>query len=110
MKTPETPKTIASDQTYPVGYAPIPANGKTCCYTGLKHAHLYKLLTKSGAATPYVRVAQIRQPGAPKGVTLFNIGDMLRYIDWLAASQGSGHMRSITEQIMPPPVTATFDI
>ena len=78
---------------YPNAYTPIHPNGKTCPHTGLKHAQLYKLLTHGGIARPHVRVASIKDPAARKGKTVFNIGDMLRYLDALAEQQGTGRHR-----------------
>lgn len=72
---------------YPNSYATIPTNGTICPHTGLKHAHLYKLLGDCGNARSYVRTIQLRSPGARHGKTLFHVGDMLRYLDYLATSQ-----------------------
>lgn len=70
--------------TYPNCYAAIPSNGKVCPHTGLKHTHMYSLLSSSGRARPYVRVVNLRQPGARKGKTLFHVGDFIRFLDGLA--------------------------
>lgn len=78
---------------YPNTYAPIPANGASCIHTGLKHAHMYKLLSDEGGARSFVRVVNLKTPKARHGKTLFNIGDMLRYLDHLAQQQGSGESR-----------------
>lgn len=82
---------------YPNCYAAIPVNGKICERTGLKHAQLYKVLTGSGAARPFVRVANLKLPGASKGKTLFHVGDMLRFLDHLADEQGAGTKRFVAE-------------
>src|SRR4051812_19873675 len=84
----------AGSPGHPNCYSAIPPNSKTCVYTGLKHAHLYALLTGKGAARPYVRVANLKEPGSSKGKTLFHVGDMLRFLDWMSKTQGS-----CTEQI-----------
>lgn len=76
-------------EMYPNLYRPIPANGKACHYTGLKHARLYKLLNNSSARKT-IRVVQLRDPGAAKGVTLYHVGDLMLFLDRLAAQQGSG--------------------
>lgn len=81
---------------YPNCYAPIPPNKSMCPHTGLRHTHLYSLLNAGGAARPYVRVVNLKQPGARKGKTLFHVGDFLRYLDRLAAEQRSGVLRSPT--------------
>ena len=78
---------------YPNCYAAIPPNGKVCGHTGLKHTHLYAMLRKDGAARPYVRVINLREPGARKGKTIFHVGDFFHYLDWHAKQQGSGQHR-----------------
>jgi hypothetical protein len=72
---------------YPNRYAPIPPNGKRCEFTGLGHAKLYTVLAAGGPARKKVRVANLRTPGASRGQTLFHVGDMLRFLDDLAAEQ-----------------------
>ena len=77
----------ASDERqaeYPNLYTAIPPNGKVCPHTGLKHTHLYMLLAPGGAARAHVRVAQLRQPGARRGKTLFHVGDFFRYLESVA--------------------------
>jgi hypothetical protein len=81
---------VASAVEYPNSYASIPANGQSCPHTGLKHAHLYKLLGQDGAAREFVRVVNLRHPKARHGKTLFHVGDMLRFLDNLAFEQGTG--------------------
>jgi hypothetical protein len=83
----------ASAGDYPNNYAPIPGNGQSCPHTGLKHAHLYKLLGNKGAAREFVRVVNLRDPKARHGKTLFHVGDMLRFLDGLALEQGTGGKR-----------------
>ncbi len=78
---------------YPNIYAPVPANGRACPHTGLKHAHLYKLLRNGGGARDFVRVVNLMEPRARHGKTLFHVGDLLRYLDHLAAQQGAGKNR-----------------
>ena len=68
--------------------APIPANGKKCDFTGLGHGRLYQLL--NGPARAFVRVASLRAPGAKRGSRLFHVGDLLNYLDRLAAEQAAG--------------------
>lgn len=75
----------ATPTTYPQRYAPIPPNGRRCQFTGLGHAKLYHLLSPSGPVRAKVRVANLRSPGAKRGQTLFHVGDMLAYLDELAA-------------------------
>jgi hypothetical protein len=72
-------------------YAALPVNTKgiVCPHTGLRHAHLAKLLKPGGMAAAYVRVVKLREPGAKQGKTLFHIGDMLKWLDDLAAQQAS---------------------
>ncbi len=81
-------KTIAIDlpeaaleASYPNRYTAIPVNGEVCAVTGLKHAKLYTLLSRGGAAFGKVRVANLRESGTKRGKTLFHVGDMLRYLD-----------------------------
>lgn len=85
------PRTTNSlvDQDYPNSYAALPSNAKgiTCPHTGLRHAHLAKLLKPGGLAANRVRVVTLREPGARHGKTLFHLGDMLRWLDELAAQQ-----------------------
>jgi hypothetical protein len=69
-------------------WSPIPPNGQSCQFTGLKHAKLYNLLGAAGLARKHVRVVNLRTPGAKRGQTLFNVGDMLRFLDALARDQG----------------------
>jgi hypothetical protein len=83
----------ASAGEYPNSYAPIPANGQSCPHTGLKHAHLYKLLGDKGSAREFVRVVNLRDPNARHGKTLFHVGDMLRFLDRIALEQGTGTNR-----------------
>jgi len=71
-------------------YRAIPRNGEICPFSGLKHARLYKLLSEGGIARAHVRVVQLKEPGAAKGVTLFHVGDLMQFLDRLAAEQGSG--------------------
>jgi hypothetical protein len=87
----EEPETAEAE--YPNIYAAIPSNGVPCPHTGLKHAHLYKLLGEDGAARNFVRVVNLRNPRARHGKTLFNVGDMLRFLDHLAREQGAGSDR-----------------
>ena len=89
---------IASDEPsteseYPNCYAAIPPNGKVCSWTGLRHTHLYTLLSEGGTARSFVRVVSLREPGASKGKTLFHVGDMMRFLGELAARQKSGELR-----------------
>ena len=88
---------IASDESTTPGYvncyAAIPPNGKVCSFTGMRHTHLYTMLSVGGSARPFVRVVNLREPGASKGKTLFHVGDMLGFLDELAARQGSGQSR-----------------
>ena len=72
---------------YPNRYTPIPPNGKRCEFTGMKHAKLYDMLSVGGIARNKVRVANLRSPGTNRGQTLFHVGDMLRFLDELAAKQ-----------------------
>lgn len=80
--------------TYPDNWTEIPPNGRVCPFCGLKHARLYSLLGKSGIARRFVRVANLREPGATQGKTLFHVGDMLRFLDHLAMRQGAGQERT----------------
>jgi len=86
------------NQTYPDTWTEIPPNGKVCVHTGLKHAKLYSLLGKSGIGRAYIRVANLREPGAKQAKTIFHLGDMKRFLDKLAAEQGSGQRRRGTEE------------
>jgi hypothetical protein len=82
----EEPSTAASQ---PLDrWAPIPPNGQTCQFTGLKHAKLYHLLSADGLTGKHVRVVNLRTPGAKRGQTLFHVGDMLLFLDTLAREQG----------------------
>lgn len=78
-----------ASQEYPQAYAALPVNnnGSLCPHTGLRHAHLAKLLRPGGLAAGYVRVVALKEPGARHGKTLFHIGDMLRWLDFLASTQ-----------------------
>jgi hypothetical protein len=69
-------------------YVPVPPNGKTCPISGLKHAHLYRLLLR-GPAGRHVRVVSLREPGATRGRLLYHAGDFLHWLDTLAATQRS---------------------
>lgn len=69
-------------------WSPIPPNGRSCQFTGLKHAKLYHLLSGDGFARKRVRVVNLRTPGAKRGQTLFHVGDMLQFLDELAREQG----------------------
>jgi hypothetical protein len=76
---------------YPNAYAALPKNSKevTCPHTGLHHAHLAKLLKPGGLAAGHVRVIALREPGARHSKTLFHVGDMLKWLDGLAAKQST---------------------
>ncbi len=78
---------MAKPVEYPNRYTPIPPNGKRCEFTGMKHAKLYHILNVGGIARNKVRVANLRSPGTSRGQTLFHVGDMLRFLDELAADQ-----------------------
>ena len=78
---------IARPVVYPNRYTPIPPNGKRCEFTGMKHAKLYDMLSVGGIARNKVRVANLRSPGTNRGQTVFHVGDMLRFLDELAAEQ-----------------------
>jgi len=54
----------------------------------LGHAKLYHILSAGGIVRRKVRVANLRTPGAARGQTLFHVGDMLRFLDELAESNG----------------------
>lgn len=73
-------------QEYPNAYVALPKNvgSATCPHTGLRHAHLAKLLKPGGLAAAHVRVVALREPGARHGKTLYHVGDMLRWLDSLA--------------------------
>jgi hypothetical protein len=92
IELPDPQKQTAKPQDYPDIYTAIPPNGKTCAHTGLKHAQLYKLLTGDGAARR-----------ASKGKTVFQVGDMLRYMDWIAKQQGSGKQRIMENELQATP-------
>jgi hypothetical protein len=83
---------IFQPRQYPNCYACLPANikGNVCPHTGLRHAHLAKLLKPGGMAAAYVRVVFLREPGARRGKTLFHVGDMLQWLDELAVKRDSG--------------------
>jgi len=72
---------------HPDRYSPIPANGNKCEFTGLGHARLYQLF--NGPAKDFVRVASLREPGKKRGTRLFHVGDLLAYLDRLAAEQAA---------------------
>ncbi len=90
-------------QPYPDTWTEIPPNGKICAHTGLKHAKLYSLLGRCGIGRQYVRVANLREPGAKQAKTIFHLGDMLRFLDHLAAEQGSGQLRRHPEVVPGEP-------
>jgi len=71
----------------------VPPNGRICAHTGLKHAKLYSLHGKGGISRPYIRVANLGEPDAKQAKTNFHLGDMLRFLDNLAAGQGLGLLR-----------------
>ena len=84
-RPPETSAALHRKQ-YPNCYACLPPNTKAsmCPHTGLRHAHLAKLLKPGGMAAAHVRVVTLREPGARRGKTLFHLGDMLQWLDDLA--------------------------
>lgn len=91
-------------QPYPNAYAALPINtkGAVCPHTGLRHAHLSKLLKPGGQASAHVRVVVLREPGARHGKTLFHVGDFLRWLDYLASSQAAQRQE-------PPPDLSSSD-
>ena len=88
MKTFEIEEPTAPENPLRDRWSPIPPNGKSCQFTGLKHAKLYHLLGGGGIARPHVRVVNLRTPGAKRGQTLFHVGDMLQFLDTLSRHQG----------------------
>jgi hypothetical protein len=74
-------------ELYPNRWAQIPPNGKHCPYTGLGHSRLYQLL--DGIGRKHIRVASIRDPKAARGTRLYHLGDMLRFLDQLAAERSN---------------------
>ena len=95
--------TSNNPKTYPDTWQEIPPNGQTCAHTGLKHAKLYTLLGKGGLARNHVRVANLREPGAKQGKTIFHLGDMMRFLDELSAQQGSGQFRQNRAELPEQP-------
>jgi hypothetical protein len=93
-------KTLVIEDTEPAPsreadrWSPIPPNGRSCEFTGLKHAKLYDLLGGDGIARGHVRVVNLRTPGAKRGQTLFHVGDMLTFLSRLAEEQGGGRRES----------------
>lgn len=79
-------------------WTPIPPNGRSCEFTGLKHAKLYDMLGCGGIARGHVRVVNLRTPGTKRGQTLFHVGDMLRYLHDLAEQQGGGRTETEVSQ------------
>lgn len=71
---------------YPNAYVAVPPNGRLCKITGLGHSKLHCLLSH-GAAARHVRTIRLREPGAARGKFLFHSGDMLRWLDSVAAAQ-----------------------
>jgi hypothetical protein len=96
---PGTTPSPSRGSEYPDVWAEIPPNGKVCPHTGLKHAKLYSILGTGGIARRFVRVANLRDPDATQGKTLFHLGDMLRFLDAVAAKQGSGQDRDRLAEI-----------
>ena len=91
----EEPSEPASQQVD--RWCPIPPNGKSCQFTGLKHAKLYHLLSGDGHVRKHVRVVNLRTPGTARGQTLFHVGDMLQYLDKLAREQGGSTAVAVTQ-------------
>lgn len=73
---------------YPNCYESVVPNGRICPVSGLRHAQLYQQLLH-GEASKHVRVVSLRQPGTKRGKLLFHRGDMLRWLDGLAAEQAA---------------------
>ncbi len=66
----------------------VPPNGRTCPITTFGHAKLYSLLGPDGLARKAgVRVVNVREPGAKRGILLFNVPDMLAWLNSLAQEQ-----------------------
>lgn len=83
MKT-ENISSNPATELYPNRYVPIVPNGRHCEITGLSHGRLFQLL--NGPAREHVRVASLREPAKKRGKRLFHVGDMLKYLDALAAA------------------------
>lgn len=79
---------FAGETAYPSAYTAVVPNGGICPISGLKHAQLYQQLLR-GEAARHVRTVILRTPGATRGKLLFHVGDMLRWLDGLAAQQAS---------------------
>lgn len=82
----ETERDEQKPVVYPNAYVSVVPNGKFCPICGLGHAKLYSLLTR-GEASKHVRTVSLREPGTTRGKFLFHAGDMLRWLDRLAAQQ-----------------------
>lgn len=88
------PEPMTRPAEYPNRYATIPPNGRRGEFTGLGHAKLYQVLGVDGIVRRQVRVANLRTPGRTRGQTLFHVGDMLRFLDELAAPNGRSESES----------------
>lgn len=65
-------------------YVPVPPNGQRCTVSGLGHARLYQLLLHEAAGRS-IRIVRLRQPGATRGLLLYHVGDLKKYLEQLAA-------------------------
>jgi hypothetical protein len=92
----ESTRSEGYDQSlpYPDRYAQFPANGRRCEFSGLGHGRFYQLL--DGPAKDHVRVASLKEPGKKRGTRLFHVGDLLRYLDGLAAAQAADSPNPVT--------------
>jgi hypothetical protein len=61
-----------------------PANGQQCPFCGLGRSSTYRLIARSNGA---IRNLSLRQAGTKRGTRLFNVPDLLAFLDRLAASQ-----------------------
>lgn len=78
-----------SDAPTVAGYAQVPSNDQDRCpVSGLRRAMIRKLLpTWRKHSVHPVRVLDLRDPGAKRGIQLYNKSDLLRMLDYEAEQQ-----------------------
>lgn len=59
-------------------WIPLPKPGERCIHSGLKRGMLLKLPERSGGK---IRISDLRETGAKRGIKVIHLGDLLSYLE-----------------------------